>query len=75
MAESTEAVSQNKVQAGVAGFKGFLGEVKVEMLKCTWPTKLELREQTIVVVVSCLLLSAVIWLSDTVLMAVMRMIF
>ncbi len=75
MAESTDTTSVNKVQSGIAGFKSFLSEVKVEMQKCNWPTKPELKEQTIVVCVSCLLLSGVIWVSDTILMAVMRMIF
>lgn len=75
MAESTETTSVSKVHSGVEGFRGFLGEVKVEMQKCTWPTKIELREQTIVVCASVLLLGATIWISDTVLMALMRMIF
>lgn len=75
MAETTVATNQNKIQSGVAGLKGFFGEVRVEMQKCTWPTKPELREQTIVVVVSCLLLSAAIWVSDTVLMGIMSIIF
>lgn len=53
----------------------FLGDVKVEMQKCTWPTRLELREQTIVVCISVVLLGVVIWFSDTILMALMGMIF
>ena len=75
MAESTDTTSATKVQSGIAGFKGFLGEVKVEMQKCNWPTKSELKEQTIVVCASCLLLGFVIWMSDTILMFIMRQIF
>jgi len=75
VAETTETASVSKVESGVTGFKSFLGEVKVEMQKCTWPTKSELKEQTIVVVVSVLLLAAVVWFSDTILMAIMRVLF
>jgi len=75
VAETTEITSASKVQTGIAGFKGFLGEVKVEMQKCTWPTKPELKEQTTVVIVSVLLLAAVVWFSDTILMAITRVIF
>jgi len=75
VAETTEIASPRQVQSGVAGFKGFLGEVKVEMQKCTWPTKTELKEQTLVVVVSVLLLAAVVWVSDMILMAITGVIF
>jgi len=75
VAETTVATSQSKSNSALAKVGNFLGEVKVEMQKCTWPTKAELKEQTVVVVVSCLLLSAVIWFSDTILMAIMRIIF
>lgn len=76
MADSTE--NKAVVAAGpgaIAGLRGFLDEVKVEMLKCTWPTRTELREQTVVVVVSVLLLAVLVWLSDAILMAVMSAIF
>lgn len=76
MADSTEnkAVAPASPSA-VSGLRGFLGEVKVEMLKCTWPTRTELREQTVVVVVSVLLLALLVWVSDAALMAVMSAIF
>lgn len=75
MAETTDIASAGKQVRGLAAFKGFLGEVKAEMLKCNWPTRGELREQTIVVIISVLLLAFVIWFSDTLLMAVMSVIF
>jgi preprotein translocase subunit SecE len=74
VADTTEITQAGKVGV-VAGFRNFLGEVKAEMLKCTWPTKQELKEQTIVVCISCVLLGAVIWFSDTILLTLMRMIF
>lgn len=73
MADSTEiAASKPGV---VTRFREFVGEVKAEMQKCVWPTRQELKEQTIVVCISCVLLGAVIWFSDTILMALMGMIF
>ena len=74
MADTTEISTTSRVGV-VTSFRNFIGEVKAEMLKCTWPTKQELKEQTVVVCISCLLLGAVVCLSDTVLMALMRMIF
>jgi preprotein translocase subunit SecE len=52
-----------------AGIQGFLGEVRVELSKCTWPTRPELIESTIVVIVSCLILASYVGFSDFVLMA------
>lgn len=75
MAETTDITSTSNKERGMAGFKGFLGEVKAEMLKCNWPTRAELKEQTVVVIVSVLLLAFVIWFSDTLLMAGMSLIF
>jgi len=75
VAETTDTKSINKVQSGIAGFKGFLGEVKVEMQKCNWPTLSDLKEQTTVVIVSVLLLTVVIWLSDTILSIVSKVVF
>jgi preprotein translocase subunit SecE len=74
VAETTETTTAEKVGA-VTQFRNFLGEVKAEMQKCTWPTRTELREQTLVVCISCVLLGLVIWFSDTILMALMGMIF
>jgi preprotein translocase subunit SecE len=47
--------------------KAFLREVRVEMTKVTWPTWLELKGQTIVVIVAVLLISAFIGVVDLVL--------
>jgi len=74
VAETTEITTAAKPGA-ITQLRTFLGEVKGEMQKCTWPTRTELREQTIVVCISCVLLGLVIWFSDTILMALMGMIF
>ena len=75
MAEATEVKDEIKGPGRIAGLKNFAGEVKVEMKKCTWPTWTELREQTGVVIVSVLLLTVVVALSDTVLMTSIKLLF
>ena len=47
--------------------KGFLGEVRTEMKKITWPPLAELRESTTVVIVSVLLVTAFIAVIDLIL--------
>ena len=58
-----------KVGQWIAGFQEFLGEVRVELSKCTWPTRPELMESTVVVVISCLILATFVGVSDAVLMS------
>jgi len=50
----------------------FLGEVKAELKKCTWPTRKELMGSTMVVVVSVIILGVFVGLSDTALMGLLR---
>jgi preprotein translocase subunit SecE len=52
--------------------KTFLGEVKTELKKCTWPTRQELFGSTMVVVVSVLILGVFVGLSDWVLTGLLR---
>jgi preprotein translocase subunit SecE len=42
----------------------FVSEMKDELLKCAWPTRQELRESTILVIVAALLLGLFTSLSD-----------
>ena len=42
----------------------FLGEMIGELQKCTWPTKSELRDSTIVVVVATLIMGVFTSISD-----------
>ena len=64
----------SKLAAAVAGTRNFLTEVQVELKKCTWPTRPELFESTVVVVVAVLILAAVVGLSDLVLNMVLRVV-
>jgi preprotein translocase subunit SecE len=54
--------------------RNFLGEVVNELRKSSWPTRNELVESTVVVIVSVILFSVFVGLSDTVLAALMRLI-
>jgi preprotein translocase subunit SecE len=62
-----------KVKQAVAGAQTFLSEVQAELKKCNWPTRPELLESTVVVIVSCVILGAVVAGSDLILMWVMRL--
>ena len=42
----------------------FLGEMIGELQKCTWPTKTELRDSTIVVVIAVVILGVFTSISD-----------
>jgi preprotein translocase subunit SecE len=47
-------------------FKKFLGEVKVEATKVSWPSRDELRESTMVVIVAVFIISVFIYFVDIV---------
>ena len=53
-----------KIRQGIAGFKSFIDEVQSELKKCAWPTKPELLESTIVVIIATILLGVFIGVSD-----------
>ncbi len=53
----------------------FLKEVRVEMQKVTWPSRNEIVSYTVVVLVTVLILSTIIWAADNVLGRVLRVIF
>jgi preprotein translocase subunit SecE len=54
--------------------KEFLKEVRVEASKVTWPTREELRESTIVVVVTVAIISAFTAVVDRVVVQLVTMI-
>ncbi|SHM68894.1 preprotein translocase subunit SecE [Caldanaerovirga acetigignens] len=64
--------------AGGEGFlkrsNKFIKEVRSELKKVTWPTKDELISSTIVVVVSVALVSGFIWIVDSILLNVLKLI-
>lgn len=46
------------------GVRSFIGDVSLEMKKSTWPTRQELMESTVVVIVSILILGVFVGVSD-----------
>ena len=56
-----------KVQAGARSTLAFLGEVKAEVTKITWPTREELRKATIVILVFVVVVAVVIGAMDLIL--------
>jgi preprotein translocase subunit SecE len=55
--------------------KVFFKEVRLEMSKVTWPTRAELKDSTIVVIVSCLVIAAFIGAVDYVLYSLVKLAF
>ena len=51
----------------------FLGEVQTELKKSTWPDRQELVESTVVVIISVVLLSIFVGVSDTILGTLVRL--
>ena len=50
----------------------FMGEVVAELKKCAWPTRPELFDSTVVVIVSVLLLAGFVAVCDVVLRMVVQ---
>lgn len=64
----------NKIGEAVTGIRTFTGEVKAELKKSSWPTRPELIESTIVVIVASAILGAFVGASDLILMSLLRVI-
>ena len=64
----------NKLAQSVGSLKTFIQEVKVELLKCTWPTRKELFGQSVVVVISVIILGAFVGLCDLVNMGFLKFV-
>jgi preprotein translocase subunit SecE len=63
-----------KVREKLQGARTFLDDVVMEARKATWPHRRELVESTAVVIVSVLLLSLFVGISDKILATVLRLI-
>jgi len=53
----------------------FFTDVVKEMKKVTWPTKDELKESTVIVIVTCLILAAFTYLIDMSITVIFKGIF
>ena len=63
-----------KITDAITSFRNFITEVRVELKKCAWPTRAELMESTVVVIVSCAIFAGFVALSDVVLMNLLGLI-
>lgn len=59
----------------VETIRSFFTDVSKEMKKVSWPTREQLQESTIVVVVTCLVIAAIVFVIDQGMTQVMSLIF
>ena len=64
----------SKVTDSLRRVRFFLMEVRDELKKSTWPTRNELLESTAVVILSVVLFSVFVGVSDTLLVNVLRLV-
>ena len=63
----------SKIAESVGAIRGFFGEVSAELKKCAWPTRPELFDSTVVVIISVGLLGGFVAACDLVLRELMRL--
>ena len=63
----------NWLKRWVLQVRTFLDEVRTELRKSTWPAPSELMESTLVVIISMVLLSVFVGVSDTLLAGLVRL--
>jgi len=59
----------------IEGVRQFFVGVNKEMKKVSWPTREQLRESTVVVVVTCLVIATIVFIIDQGMTFVMKSIF
>jgi len=67
-------MAMGKIQVWWGAVRTFFDEVRVELKKCSWPSWGELKESTLVVVLSVVLLGVFVGFSDLVLNGILRMV-
>lgn len=64
----------SKIGESIGGFRAFFGEVSVELKKCAWPTRPELFDSTLVVIISVGLLGGFVAVCDLFLREMIRLV-
>lgn len=64
----------SKIAESIGGIRGFFGEVGAELKKCAWPTRPELFDSTVVVILSVALLGGFVAVCDLALRALIRLV-
>jgi preprotein translocase subunit SecE len=59
----------------VGKIKNFVNSVSAEMKKVSWPTKEQLRESTVVVIVVTAVITFFVWVVDMIMESIVRWIF
>jgi len=62
----------SKMAESSGGLRGFFGEVSAELKKCAWPTRPELFDSTVMVIISVGLLGGFVALCDVLLHKLIR---
>jgi preprotein translocase subunit SecE len=75
MAENTTTTTPAPSVGLMTRMKEFIKDVRVEAGKVSWPSRLELRDSTIVVIVACILVSIFVGVVDRILTVVMGLMF
>ena len=70
-----EVQTETQNVGAVQRLKDFVADVRVEATKVSWPTRIELRDSTVVVIVTVLLVSAFLFLIDRVLQSTLGLLF
>jgi preprotein translocase subunit SecE len=70
-------MDQDEAKSGslVGRAKDFVKEVRVESTKVSWPTRIELRDSTVVVIVTVLLVSVFLFVVDRTLQSSLGLLF
>jgi len=66
--------AMNKVSEAFSRLRTFIDEVRAELKKCSWPTRSELVESTVMVIVSVAIVAVYVGASDIVLRSVLGLI-
>lgn len=64
----------NKITQSIGNLRTFMLEVQVELQKCSWPTRKELFGQSVVVVVSVIILGVFVGLCDLINMGFLKIV-
>jgi len=64
-----------EVFVAIQAIKSFFNDVSKEMKKVSWPTREQLRESTAVVALTCVFISAFVWLVDLAMTFLMTSIY
>ena len=69
-----DLLGMDRENRGVRGVRTFLDEVVAEMRKTSWPTRQELVQSTVVVIISVLMVGLFVAVCDNVLLVLLKWI-